>query len=362
VSPLAHDVENQQRPYPAQGDPVDLQLELMRKERVIQEQKFALTAYRSAFALLWPVLKPLYFIARHFRAIVRPKLGLLHQHPPRDLKMPAPFVSRMVSAKLPSISIVTPSFNQAAFIGRTIESVLSQHYPKLEYLVQDGGSRDGTVDILRHNSDRVSSWESKKDNGQSSAINLGFAKTSGEVMGWLNSDDLLAPGCLAYVGEYFARHPDVDVVYGHRIVVDEKDNEIGRWILPRHNDAVLKWADFIPQETLFWRRSIWERAGGCIDESFRFAMDWDLLLRFRALGAKMVRLPRFLGVFRVHENQKTSALINGVGTQEMDRLRLRELGKIPSRHEVARSLVPYLLSHVVADISWRFINRIRRSC
>src|SRR5205085_3890693 len=118
---------------------------------------------------------------------------------------------------------------------------------------------------------------------------------------------VLLPGALAYVAKYFASHPTVDAVYGQRVMVDEHDRKVGVWVLPRHDDEELALIDFVPQETLFWRRSLWEAAGGQIDASLRFAIDWELLLRFREQGAKIVRLPRFLGAFRVHEEQKTAA-------------------------------------------------------
>jgi len=153
----------------------------------------------------------------------------------------------------------------------------------------------------------------REDSGQAQAINRGFALTCGEIMAYLNSDDSLLPGCLNYVGTYFADHPEVDVVYGHRVLIDEEDREIGRWVLPRHTDEVLAWADYIPQETLFWRRRLWEAAGSSVSEEFRFAMDWDLILRFRDAGAKIVRVPRFLGAFRVHTDQKTSAELDLAG-------------------------------------------------
>ena len=95
-----------------------------------------------------------------------------------------------------------------------------------------------------------------------------------------------------------ARHPEVDVIYGHRIIIDEADRDVGRWIMPRHDAATLEWIDYVPQETLFWRKKVWDRAGG-IDRSFQFALDWDLLLRFQKAGARMVRLPYFLGAFRI---------------------------------------------------------------
>jgi glycosyltransferase involved in cell wall biosynthesis len=259
---------------------------------------------------------------------------------------------------VPRISIVTPSFRQAAFIERTIQSVLAQEYPDLEYFVQDGASDDGTRVILEKYSDRLTGWDSRPDSGQTQAINRGFARTGGEIMAWLNSDDVLLPGALAYVADYFNRHPEVDVVYGHRILIDESDRQIGRWIMPGHDDGVLAWADYVPQETLFWRRSLWEKAGGRVDESFRFAMDWDLLVRFREAGARFARLPRFIGGFRIHPQQKTSAVINEVGFQEMNRIRERVLGRVPTGGEVRKAVFPYLLKHVATDLGWAMKNRL----
>jgi hypothetical protein len=148
------------------------------------------------------------------------------------------------------------------------------------------------------------------------------------------------------VGRFFEAHPEVDVIYGHRVLVDENDMEIGRWILPRHRDSVLDWADFIPQETLFWRRRAWESAGARLDEEFRFALDWDLLLRMRDAGARMVRVPRFLGAFRVHTAQKTSAQLDDAGADEMDRIRRRVHNRNVSQEEVDRELRRYLRRHV----------------
>jgi hypothetical protein len=177
-------------------------------------------------------------------------------------------------------------------------------------------------------------------------------------MAWLNSDDVLFPGALACVADFFARHPDVDVVYGHRVLIDENDREIGRWILPAHEDYVLSWADFVPQETLFWRRSLWERIGGSVDESFRFAMDWDLLLRFRDAGARFRRIPAFLGGFRVHAQQKTTAGISDIGFAEMDRLRERALGRVPTHFEINKAVARYMLRHTAADLRWRLRSRL----
>lgn len=195
----------------------------------------------------------------------RPRLGRLRQHAPRPARWPRPVpIDR--SGPWPSISLVTPCRNGARWLERTLASALDQGYPALEYRVQDGASTDATAAILARYRDRLSGVDSQPDRGQAEAINRGFAGTSGEVMGWLNADDLLLPGALACVGRYLARNPDVDVVYGHRILIDEDDREIGRWVLPRHDDGVLRLADFVPQETLFWRRGLWERTGAGVHE------------------------------------------------------------------------------------------------
>src|SRR5439155_11875113 len=117
--------------------------------------------------------------------------------------------------------------------------------------------------------------------GQAHAINLGFRHATGEILAYLNSDDLLLPGALAYVANHVVRHPEVGVVYGHRVVIDADGREVGRWVLPPQDDASLVWDDYVPQETMFWRRRAWERVGARLDETFHFALDWDLILRFR---------------------------------------------------------------------------------
>ena len=135
-----------------------------------------------------------------------------------------------------------------------------------------------------------------------------------------------APRTLRFVGEYFARNPEVDVVYGHRIIIDEQDREVGRWVMPRHDPRSLEWIDYVPQETLFWRKKVWDRAGG-IDRTFQFALDWDLLLRFQDAGCRIVRLPEFLACFRVHAGQKTALDIHDTGQTEIDELRRRANGR-----------------------------------
>jgi glycosyltransferase involved in cell wall biosynthesis len=222
---------------------------------------------------------------------------------------------------------VTPSFAQPAFLESTMLSILNQDYPKLLYVVQDGASGDASSEIIARYAPRLRHWASEPDKGQADAVRKGFAHIEPElgpddVMAWFNSDDLVAPRALRFVASYFAAHRDVDVVYGHRIIIDDADREIGRWIMPRHEKDSIEWIDYVPQETLFWRKRAWDVAGG-IDPSFQFALDWDLLARFRQADCRIVRLPYFLGCFRVHAQQKTSQVIHTTGAQEMSLIRSR---------------------------------------
>jgi glycosyltransferase involved in cell wall biosynthesis len=282
--------------------------------------------------------------ARRWRT---PRLGLLYHHDPAPLTVPSYYTRACVLADPPLISIATPSYNQAAYLGRTMASVLGQDYPRIEYVVQDAESSDETREVLEGWHDDRLSWFCEPDRGQADGINRGLRRTRGEIMAYLNSDDLLLPGALTAVGRFFAENPKVDAVYGHRVLIDENDDRIGSWIVPRHDDEALRWADYVPQETLFWRRSLWERVGGRIDDSFAYALDWDLLLRFLEVGARIERVPRFLGAFRVHAAQKTTAN-HDVGEREVALLRERSFGRPVTHDEVMEHLSRYLRRHVVA--------------
>lgn len=298
------------------------------------------------------------FDYRHVAAALRPRLGRLAHHPPREIRrLPTTRISDRGTIAS-RISLVTPSFNQATYIERTLRSVLEQNYPYLDYWVQDGASTDQTAELLERWQPRIAGWRSEPDQGQSDALNRGFARTTGEIMGWLNADDLLLPGSLECIAHYFTCHPEIDVVYGDRLLIDEHDREIGSWILPKHNDAILSWADFVPQETLFWRRTLWQRSGARMDDSFHFAMDWELLVRFRDAGARFAHINRFLGAFRIHEHQKTSASINEVGHPEMDRIRERCLGRTPKQTEILCAVAPYLVKHLGKHLLYRLIGRV----
>lgn len=286
-----------------------------------------------------------------------PKLGNFHQHRPKKWQQNFINYNFLPDKKYLKLSIVTPSYQHGEFLERTLISVISQGYPNLEYIVQDGGSKDSTTDILKKYNNDLKEWESTADEGQTNALNVAFNKMQGcEIMAYLNSDDLLLPGSIEKVMAYFENHPEIDVVYGNRILINEQDLCIGEWILPGHDDGLLSYADYVPQETLFWRSSIWEKSGAQFDETFKFAMDWDLLLRFRSAGAKFAHIPNFIGAFRIHTAQKTQAIIEDVGSLEMDRLRMRELGYQPSHAETYSKALPFLVRHVISDAKVRYFS------
>lgn len=301
---------------------------------------------------------PINRVVRRTKSILQPRLGNLNQYAPRPMQIETTWPTLHNPEKCPKISVVTPSYQQADYIERTIRSVTDQGYPNLELFVQDGGSKDYTVQVLEENDHLLTGWVSERDTGQSQAINRGFSRTTGDIMAWLNSDDLLLPGSLNTVAEFFSKNPEIDVVYGNRLLIDEQDREIGRWIMPGHDGDVLSWVDYVPQETMFWRRSAWEKAGGQIDESFRFAMDWDLIIRFRESGARFAHIPRFLGAFRIHEHQKTSAAINDIGFAEMNRIRERVLGYVPDRAQIHKNIASFMMKHLLTDLKFRIKSRM----
>jgi glycosyltransferase involved in cell wall biosynthesis len=290
-------------------------------------------------------------LLRHsWRAKFSPKLWQFVQYDPREVaELTAPVAPARLPCPAPRIAIVTPSYNYGEFIGGTIMSVIAQGYPNLAYVVQDNNSTDRTAKLLadiERKNPRSLTIRHEADRGQADAINRGFAHVpDAEIMAYLNADDIMLPGALAYVAAAFLKHPDVDVVYGHRIFIDPDGMETGRCVLPPHDRTIIKWMDFIPQETMFWRRRVWERIGP-LDESFRFAVDWDFILRAHEEGFRFMRLQRFLGCFRWHDRQKTSAM-RQVGADEQKRLRRRHLGYEPTGKEIGRKIKGYLRRHVL---------------
>jgi glycosyltransferase involved in cell wall biosynthesis len=206
---------------------------------------------------------------------------------------------------LPRISVVMPSFNQAAYIDEAIRSVLEQDYPAFELLVIDGGSRDGAVDVIRRHADRLAYWVSEPDRGQSHAINKGLERTSGDLLTWLNSDDVLLPGALRHVGERFARR-QVEWIAGSCLWVDPEGN-VARAArgTPWSGALARRGLVNVGGPSSFFTRELLTRAGP-IDERFHYMMDTELWLRFARAGARFDALPRYLWALRLHPAAKMS--------------------------------------------------------
>lgn len=212
----------------------------------------------------------------------------------------------------PRVSIVTPSLDQAAFLPRTVESVLAQRGDfDLEYLVVDGGSTDGSLEILRRYEGRLTAT-SGPDAGQADAVNKGLRAATGELLGWVNSDDLLLPGAVQAAVEAFGANPAAGWLHGRCRIVDEQDRPIRRWIAAykdracrRHTHARLLVQNYVSQPTVFWRRSLLERVG-LLDPALHYTFDYDLWLRFSALGPPLF-LERELAAFRWYPGSKSGA-------------------------------------------------------
>jgi len=228
----------------------------------------------------------------------------------------------------PLVSIVTPSFNQDRYLEDTIRSVLDQDYPALEYFVIDGGSTDGSVGIIKKYADKLTGWVSETDQGQTDAINKGFARSGGEIMAWLNSDDLYHPGAIRSAVEFLQENPDVGLVYGDTDLIDGSGRPIGRFNAQQTSyQRLMRGGVYIPQPAAFWRKELWERSGP-LNPSFYFAMDYDLWVRFAKI-APIRYTPQLWASFRIHGDGKTMVSDDRCWP-EMRKVYQREGGRIIS--------------------------------
>jgi len=210
--------------------------------------------------------------------------------------------------KLPKISIITPSFNQGQFIEETIQSVLNQKYPNLEYIVIDGGSTDNTLDVLKKFEGKLK-WISEKDKGQSDGINKGFKMATGDIVAWLNSDDYYLPGALHEVARFFIKNPKAQWVTGDYKIINAEGKEIQKYIVwykrllrlfPTF--GMLSFANYIIQPSTFWKSNLLKRVG-LLDLKLHFEMDYEYWLRMFQ-QEKLHVLKKRLSAFRIHKNSK----------------------------------------------------------
>jgi glycosyltransferase involved in cell wall biosynthesis len=202
-----------------------------------------------------------------------------------------------------TVSVITPSLNQGGYIDRTVRSVLAQDIPNLEYLIVDGGSTDETLATLRRYGDRLR-WISEEDSGQAHAINKGIVLTSGEVIGWLNSDDVYYPGAIKAASSFLEEHPDIDIVYGDAEYINEDDAVTGRYPTEPWNLDRLLLECYICQPSVFLRRRVIE-FHGMLDDRLQYCMDYEYWIRLGMRGATFAYLPRLQAASRAHPNAKT---------------------------------------------------------
>jgi len=253
----------------------------------------------------------------------------------------------MTDSFLPLVSILTPSFNQARYLEATIQSVLSQDYPHIEYMIVDGGSNDGTVDVIKKYQSKLAWWVSEKDKGQTDAINKGFARANGEILAWLNSDDTYEPGAVSVAVRYLQEHPQVGMVYGDCNFINETGRVIGKFGSAQTSYRLLRQGySHIPQQTMFFRADLWKQVGP-LDPSFYFAMDYDLWTRIAA-RSEIKYVPQTLANFRLHTSGKT-ILADDRCWPEMIRVHYRDGGSFFSV-----IVAKYYIRKLVAPIwNWR---------
>ena len=236
------------------------------------------------------------------------------------------------------VSVITPSFNQGKYIERTIVSVLNQRICGLEYIVMDGGSTDQTVDILKKYGS-VLKWRSEKDNGQTDAVNKGLRLAKGDIIGWLNSDDIYYPNAIRAVLDVFEKNPDINVVYGNAYHIREDDSIIEEYYTEEYSYERLKEVCYICQPAVFFRKCLIDKYG-YLDETLQYCMDYDYWLRL-GKGERFYHLPVFIAGSRLYEDNKTLGARKKVH-EEMLRMLKKNLKVIPARWI-------YNLAHVIVD-------------
>jgi len=218
----------------------------------------------------------------------------------------------MNALRIPRISIITPSYNQGHFIEETIQSVLQQNYPDLEYIIVDGGSTDNTVEIINQYKSQIAYWISEKDNGQTHAINKGLAVATGEIIAYINSDDYYLPGTFFKVAEAFQNSPEIDLLHGRCRYVNEAGEKIGEQFgnIQSFEEIIDLWGvwwqkrQFVQPE-VFWSRRITDGIG-TFNEALHYVMDYDYWCRILRAGGKVKRIEQELACFRFTANQKSN--------------------------------------------------------
>ena len=266
----------------------------------------------------------------------------------------------------PRITIVTPTFNQARYIERTILSVLNQNYPNLEYMILDGGSSDGTRAIINNYQGYLSFYRSSPDEGQAAALKEGFERATGEIMAWINSDDMYLPGVLTRVGNLMKHNPGADVCYGNMYLLDAEGQLVDERRLAECSRRLIHWGirhgGFgVYQPAAFWRKRLYDDVGG-IDPSLHFDMDNDLFIRFVLADGRFTFLRQTLVGFRIHEQSKTFALQDTTRSEIPMLIKRYRLDHTSLKASCVRALVRgcRIWKHVLQGDSGYLCRRLQR--
>ena len=275
---------------------------------------------------------------------------------------------------LPRISIVTPSYNQGQFLEDTIHSIVDQRYSNLEYIIIDGGSTDNSVNIIQKYESQLAYWTSEPDKGQYDAINKGFSKATGDVMAWLNSDDTFNPWTFQVVGNIFSSLPEVEWISSlFPTGMDDKGEVFTCYYLDgfsrdgfqkgeNYSGKHANFKGFIQQESTFWRRSLWERAGARVDNTLQYAGDFELWARFYQHG-ELYGIPSPLAAFRMHQNQKTTQHLD-LYLKEAQVIFERYGGELPGRLESTYRQIMPCISRLVLKLGPKraVVKVLRKRC
>jgi glycosyltransferase involved in cell wall biosynthesis len=254
--------------------------------------------------------------------------------------------------QLPKISVITPSFNQAQFLERTIRSVLDQDYPNLEYIIIDGGSTDGSVDVIRRYADRLTYWVSEKDSGQSQAINKGLMRATGDWLAWQNSDDIFYPGTFSQFAECASRSPGAGLIIGDMNMIDVHDQVLRdiKYVRPTYG-AMLAEGMVLANQAAFWRRELHQQLG-YLREDLHFVFDFEWFLRILKSGVRAEHVREMWGGLRIHQATKTARSQSAFTREYTSILAGRGLPGWRKRLYQLRRL-----SLMVADGEWAYVRR-----
>ena len=262
---------------------------------------------------------------------------------------------------IPKITIVTPSYNQGEFIERTIQSVLNQNYPNIEYIICDGGSTDNTIEILNKYSSQISWWCSEKDNGQTDAINKGMKRATGDIVCWINSDDVLLPNSLDYVGNFFRENTDIDFIMGISLEIDKYDN-----ICKKTHTILTKWmalrgAYNINQQGMFWRRTVFERIG-YLDATYHACMDAEFTIRIIENSIKYKVVNKALGAIRVYQGTKTS-LGGAIWEKDWEKIKKTYGGYVRTKFSITfviYAVIKFVRGYYINDFLFVLFNKNKK--